>query len=225
MSNLLDKVLYCHRRNDDFSIFYVGVGTKRRPYVKQKRNAYWDNIVNKHGYTVQVLKENLSSEDAFELEELIISELGRKDNKTGFLSNMTDGGFGTINLSEETRAKISESKKGIPIFPKGTKFTEEHKKNISKGCMGRISSFKNRSHSEESKLKISSSLKGKKHSEERKLKISLNSKQSIKVINIETNEVYKSIKIAAEMNGLSVHTLRWQIRKGDNNPTKFRKYE
>ena len=43
------KVLYAHRKQTDGSIFYVGIGTEKRPYTSKSRNDYWHNTVNKYG--------------------------------------------------------------------------------------------------------------------------------------------------------------------------------
>lgn len=93
--------------------FYIGIGNKRRPYKKSDRNKYWHNVVNKYGYEIQVLKSDLSWEDAKELEIVLISYYGRKDLKTGCLVNMTEGGNGTLGftrvLPQEQKNKISLS--------------------------------------------------------------------------------------------------------------------
>jgi len=112
------------------------------------------NIVNKYGYEIEILKENLSWEEACELEKEYIKNIGRRDLGLGTLVNMTDGGDGTPGIiptkesnmkrseklknkkrqpfSEETKKKMSESKKGKTPPP----FTEERKRNISLSLMG-----------------------------------------------------------------------------------------
>jgi hypothetical protein len=84
----MSKVVYIHRRNDDNSIFYVGMGNTDRPYSKDKRSNEWLSEANK-GYSVDVLISGLTKEDALELETFIISEIGL-DN----LTNKTVGGEG-----------------------------------------------------------------------------------------------------------------------------------
>ena len=73
--------VYRHRRLDTNEIFYVGIGRERRPYSKKDRNEHWKNIVSKYGYTVEIIAEDLSKEDACELEVFLISI-----NRFGFLS-------------------------------------------------------------------------------------------------------------------------------------------
>ena len=61
-----------------------------------------------------ILKDNLTEEEAFRHEIYLIAVLGRKDEGTGMLRNRTAGGDGASGqvISEETRRKLSESKKG-----------------------------------------------------------------------------------------------------------------
>jgi hypothetical protein len=136
-------------------VFYIGIGNDKRPNSKQNRNKYWHNIIEKYGYEVQILKNDLSWEDAIELEILLISWFGRKDLKLGTLVNMTDGGEGNKNIvmTPESNMKRSLSSKGIPKTNKGVK---------------------RKGHSKETKDKMSLAKKGVKtqpHSEERKAKM------------------------------------------------------
>ena len=92
---LTRKVIYRHLKPNG-EVFYIGIGSVTRAYTKQGRNSYWRNIVNKYGYEVQILKEDLSWEEACELECILIEYYGRRDLGTGTLVNMTDGGEGTL---------------------------------------------------------------------------------------------------------------------------------
>lgn len=145
--------VYLHRRNDTLDVFYVGIGltedpTHKRAYCKHSRNPYWHNIVNKAGYSVIILKDNITKAAAQEFEIALINYYGRKELLTGSLVNMSKGGNGGSEkgrpgkphteefklkqskihknkiLSEETKKKISTSKKGKAIKQKG-KMTEE----------------------------------------------------------------------------------------------------
>jgi hypothetical protein len=82
--------VYKHVRLKDGSIFYIGKGKGDRMYSASRRNQYWKRIVEKDGgFTALLIKENISEEEAFELEKTIISEIGINN-----LTNMTDGGSG-----------------------------------------------------------------------------------------------------------------------------------
>lgn len=107
---IFNKVLYAHFRKDSDEIFYVGIGSSKRPFVKSGRSKYWQNIVNKHGYYVKILQENLSQEEACILEEKMIALYGRKDLGLGPLVNTTDGGEGIKSLTHSKEAKRKMSK-------------------------------------------------------------------------------------------------------------------
>ena len=75
------------------------------------------------------LAENLSEQDAWNLEVDLIEQYGRKDIGTGILLNKTAGGIGGDTsmyrtyapMSEETKRKLSEKKKGKVPWNKGKK--------------------------------------------------------------------------------------------------------
>jgi len=160
-------VVYQHRRNDTNEIFYVGIGrNNKRPHSKSDRNIIWKNIVNKHGYTVEILHENIPYEECKEIERELISIHGRKDLGNGTLCNLTDGGEGILGLvhTDETKIKMRESKIGKTS-------SEETKRKISELNTGEKHPFFGKTHSDETKRKIGEALKGKKHSEETKRKI------------------------------------------------------
>ena len=82
--------VYVHTRLKDDSIFYVGKGKGDRLNTKTQRNDYWNNIVKKDGgFVAKVVKDNLTNEEACELEKKMITEIGL-DN----LANLAEGGSG-----------------------------------------------------------------------------------------------------------------------------------
>ena len=126
--------VYRHIRLDTNQPFYIGIGSDKNYFranqkSSSKRNNYWFNIVSKTDYEVEIMLDDLTWQEACEKEKEFIALYGRKDNNTGILSNMTDGGEGVLNVivSDITRAKLSKlGKKRM-----GIALTEEHKKNIS----------------------------------------------------------------------------------------------
>jgi len=130
----LDKLVYRHRRLDTNKIFYIGIGNEQRPYCK-RRNKYWNNVVNKTDYSIEIIARNLSLQDACELEIFLISEYGLEN-----LTNINSGGEGQFNPDKETRYKIGSGKRGKTI-------SEYHKQKLSEFNKGK-------KHTEESKLKI-----------------------------------------------------------------------
>jgi hypothetical protein len=69
-----NKCVYRHRRLDTNEIFYVGMGSNKRATSLNNRNELWKRIVNKTEYVVEIVSENLTWEDACELECLLIKD-------------------------------------------------------------------------------------------------------------------------------------------------------
>lgn len=108
--------VYSHTRLDTNEVFYIGIGNnKYRATAKTCRNKYWKNIINKTDYSVTILYENITWENAKELEISLIKLYGRKDLNKGSLVNMTDGGEGVLGIkhTEETIFKMKKSAKGF----------------------------------------------------------------------------------------------------------------
>jgi len=169
-------IVYEHLRNDTNEVFYVGIGAQEnRAFDKRSRNKHWYNIVNKVGYTVNIVYENIEHNEAKKIEILLIKKYGRKDLGLGNLVNMTDGGEGALGLirSEETRQKMSEANKGkirseetrqkIGKTSKGRTHKKESKQKISEANKGMVGWLKGKTMPEETRKKISESLKGEKH--------------------------------------------------------------
>ena len=125
-----DKLLYFHINNSTGEIFYVGIGSTKRPYKKQNRSRFWNNIVDKHGYDIIIEEDKLTWEQACELEMYWIKRIGRRDLGLGTLVNLTDGGDGAANHSDENRM-ISRK---IGLSNKGKKRSEETKKRMSEAA-------------------------------------------------------------------------------------------
>ena len=135
---------------------YIGI-TSRRPkarwvcgngYIK---NEHFYRAIQKYGWeNIEhiIVEQNLSKNDAAELEIKLIKEYKSNDYKFGY--NMSSGGeFGGsgVIVSQETRAKLSQKRKG-------RKMPEYVKNKISESLKGHYIS-------EETKKKISQSLKAK----------------------------------------------------------------
>jgi hypothetical protein len=106
---------YIHRRADDFRIFYVGKGLKRRPYSKW-RSKYWHNVANKHGVIVQIMCAFENEQDAIDHEVFLIKSF--RDLKQP-LVNLTDGGEGRSGLfASESQRGSKNHRFGKPIHPR-----------------------------------------------------------------------------------------------------------
>ena len=97
-----NKIVYIHRKNTDDTIFYVGIGNKSRAFANSKtsRSSHWHNVVDKHGYYVQILHDGLSMEQATNVEKDLIHLIGREDKGLGTLVNLSNGGECSCSLRE-----------------------------------------------------------------------------------------------------------------------------
>lgn len=102
--------VYEHIRKDTGAVFYVGKGSKDRCFIEKGRNRYWKNVVNKsNGFCVRFIVKNVNEEFAYFVEQERIDQYKRLGKS---LTNLTGGGEGSFNASEETRKKMSESHSG-----------------------------------------------------------------------------------------------------------------
>ena len=194
-----------------------GNGYKHNKYIFRAIQKYgWNNI--KH----EILAEQLSVEEAEKMEKQLIIEYKTTNPLYGF--NILEGGdarqglCGELNpmfgvhlcgesnpmygkhRTEETKKKISESKKGA-------KLTEEHKKILSERFSGELNPmfgvhrygeknpFYQKQHTEEAKRKISESRKGKYKG--------ANNPHARKIICLTTGEIFDSLSCAVKKYGVS----------------------
>ena len=201
--------LYRHIRLDTSEPFYIGIGSDNnftRAYTNRNRNKYWKNIIKKTPYEVEILLNNLTWEEACAKEKEFITLYGRKDLKTGLLCNLTNGGEGVLGLicSNESRLKMRNSQLGKK------QSIEQIEKRAAK-LRGSGNYWYGKKFSDQYKKKLSDAKKGKKRDPEVMKKLhQVNSK---KVINIQTNEEFSSIRVAALSIGISVSTMSRWVKK------------
>lgn len=126
--------VYEHIRLDTNQCFYVGKGTLKRAKSKT-RNEHHDRIANKYGMKVNIIKDNLTEKEAFQLEQDTIKHyvynlnygidiIGFNNNKNenGHLTNHTFGGEGSSGMihTKEWCKKHSEMMTGTnnPMYGK-----------------------------------------------------------------------------------------------------------
>lgn len=144
---------------DDGTPYYVGKGKNKRAFTSASHNVPRPRSISR------ILVQHWGSEyEAFEMEKWFISFFGRKDNGTGILRNLTDGGENPPRMlgnahakgkkhsaeanakksergklrkqTEETRAKLSRIKKGKSNGLEGIPKTEETKRKIREAHLG-----------------------------------------------------------------------------------------
>jgi hypothetical protein len=151
--------VYAYLRSKDSSTdksgtpYYIGKGTGNRAYVKHYAPLPKDRS------NITFIKQNLTEQQAHNLEIELIAKYGRKDLGTGILHNRTNSGEGISNPSLATREKLAYAKRNESLETK----------------LKRSIAAKNRIRtplSAETKQKISSANSGKKRSVETKEKMS-----------------------------------------------------
>lgn len=184
----------------DFEPFYVGKGTKNRAYngIRDKNKCLKvtkiRSILKSDNFPIIIkLYENITNEESFIREIETILKIGRIDNKTGPLTNMTDGGTGGTGLKHKDSWKKILSKPVIQIkcddvineynsIKEASEKTGIIKQNISSALTGRYKSaggfqwkYKNKSDKLQGHLK--KEFKMPIHSESTKLKMSRSAKR------------------------------------------------
>jgi len=108
--------------------------------------------------------------------------------------------------SEETKQKISLSKKGKPSYRKGKKMSEESKLKISKGLKGRTPWIKGLTHSDKTKKQMSEFWKGK--------RTGYDHPRSKAIIDPETGIEYPSLRACIKELGKARDTVYKYISTG-----------
>jgi predicted GIY-YIG superfamily endonuclease len=148
-------VVYQHRDPELDIIFYVGIGkNKNRAYSKHSRGKFWRDYTSNKKWIVEIILENITWEEATKKEKELIKFYGRRDLGLGTLVNLTDGGDGVENPSEEVRKKNGDIHRGVIPWSKGlTKYTDKRVAILSE----KLSKIKK---SEEHRKKLSAAKKG-----------------------------------------------------------------
>ena len=105
--------IYGHFTEDTNELFYIGVGTGRRAWSKN-RNQYWNRIVEKHGYSIEIICDGFTCRDEAVKEEVRLQILNkpRACFQYGDVKNKI--------IREETRKKLKEASTGSIVTGKQT---------------------------------------------------------------------------------------------------------
>lgn len=193
--------VYIYKVDDTDEIFYVGKGKGKRS-TSGRRNKFCEDMKNTHNWSVEIIADHLTEEDAFTLEALKIKEYKTKGYR---ITNQTNGGDGISGyvMTDDIKKKISIS--SIEKW-KNQEFRERQLKHRREGIY----------QSSEFRKKISSVTKGdmngnfgNKWTDEMKDSMSkkrvlngkskgVNNPRATKIMCVETGKVYDCIKFAQE---------------------------
>ena len=166
--------VYMYLREDG-TPYYVGKGKDKRAYSPKR-------ILNKPSEERIVFPyTNLTEEDAFQKEIELIAKYGRKDNGTGILRNLTNGGEGSSGyiMPQEAIEKVRQANLGRKLSP-------EHKEKLLLANSQRIYTAENKEKLRLASIKANT---GKKRTEETRKKIGLGNKG--KIVSLESREKMK----------------------------------
>lgn len=181
--------IYGYIRLDTNSYFYIGKGSHDRWKCTYDRSEHFKNILNKVDCVVEIIYDNLTEKEAYELESSLIEDLVfnegyslevkdfKRENNETHLVNQTWGGEGasgrTYIPSEETRQKMHDKykgnlpvdKNGVPIYHHG--ISEEGEKRRKEKHQWNIENNPNygmrgKHHTEETKQKLRETHTGRK---------------------------------------------------------------
>jgi hypothetical protein len=198
-----DFVIYWHHlinHTNPFEEGYIGI-TSVTKYGKRfagslannyKGCTYFYNVINKYkedNIITTIIQDGLSKEEANELELLY-----RPKSSIGW--NIRQGGGNKGSLSQESKNKISKTKKGTNHLYYDKIFTVESREKIRQSKIGN-KNMVDKSHSAETLIKMKKTAKGRKPHEN-----TVKSRHK-KVICIETGVIYNSQVEAQSQTGIN----------------------
>jgi len=101
--------VYFHKNKSTGEVFYIGKGSGDRAWDKTRRNKLWRSEVEKlsDGWDIEIIKRNLSENEAFYYEEKFIQSAGGSRAEGGGLTNWVPGGEHPSSLKIEIPIELS----------------------------------------------------------------------------------------------------------------------
>ena len=225
--------------------FYIGKGCRNRDRSLKSNNPLFMRTLAKirasgHDPDVVRLHDGLEENEAHRLECLEIAKYGRRNNGTGVLTNLTDGGEGMSGWvpTAETRAKQSAAHTGKVLAPEHrlkilaaiTNPSAERRAKMSASQIGRkhtedtlrLMSVNNAMNKPENRAKVSSALRGRLKTDEHKVKMAAYANNRPDSHNAKISLSNRMRPPTSGYKGVSFNTAtgRWKvaIRIGDKRP-------
>jgi hypothetical protein len=146
---------------EDLTPYYIGKGSRRRAWAKNHTIP-----IPPDQSRIIIIAYKLTESEALLLETKLISYYGRKDLGTGILRNKTSGGEGASGVigkiawnkgQKQSPEYIDKRRKSLLKYQR----TAQHQSNLNQSLKGRNPTFLGKTHSEETKKKLSEMNKGK----------------------------------------------------------------
>jgi len=216
----------------DYEPFYVGKGKGYR--IKNTTTDLRSNLFKTKKVkkllenNIEIIKiklfENITEEESFEKEKMLIQKIGRRNLKMGPLTNLTDGGEGMSGFvyTEETLTKrsLSQSGEGNGFF--GHKHTQEVREKHSLLVRGSSHPMFGKKHSDEVRLKL------KKHREEnisndliKEVCQKFNKSVLMFDLNMNFIEEFNSVKECSQKTGINESIISKCCRGDIKSPTRY----
>lgn len=129
---------------DTLEVFYVGKGTGNRRFELHNRNEYFKNIYNKYDCAVRLVYQSLTNEESCQLE---IERIAEMKSIGQAMCNFTNGGTGF------STGDLNPNRLNPPVGEKNPMYGVQF--------FGEDNPFFGKTHTDETKKKISNSRKGK----------------------------------------------------------------
>ena len=161
INNSMEKKYYVYEwLREDGTPYYIGKGTGFRAYCKRPYRPLDKSRIN-------IIKDNLTEQESWDLEIELIAKYGRQDLGTGILKNKHEGGGGG-SLTEESKMIISKKNTGKAPWNKGlSAATDKRVKRNAESKKGQVFSEEAKKNmsgykiSDEAKQRMSAGQKGK----------------------------------------------------------------
>jgi hypothetical protein len=92
ISNDVTRVYYVYKHTCNGEVFYIGAGKGYRYRKTTSRSKKWYEVTKDCKFKAEIVKNNLTLDEAVTLEKELIAKYGRKHLGTGNLINFTEGG-------------------------------------------------------------------------------------------------------------------------------------